>query len=104
MRRSPNRGLVAKNHLHVFVAVICAASVPGCVSTSAVTPAGNGIYVIHGRAVAPWNADKERTKALKKANAYCAKQSQHVVLHDIDERGHAALLGERATVTFECES
>lgn len=63
----------------------------------------HGTYVIQGKAVGLWNADKERAKALKNANEYCAKLGKRVLLHDIDETGHAALLGERATVTFECE-
>jgi hypothetical protein len=81
-----------------------AVALAGCVSASNVTPTGSGTYVIQGRAVGPWNADKERAKALKKANAYCAKLGKRVLLHDIDETGHAALLGEHATITFECES
>ena len=87
-----------------IVATVSAVLVAGCVSASKVTSTGDGIYVIQGRAIGPWNADKERAKALKQANAYCMKRSQHVLLHNIDERGHAALLGERATITFECEA
>jgi hypothetical protein len=83
---------------------IIAAALAGCVSASNVTPTGSGTYVIQGRAIGPWNADKERAKALKKANDYCARQGKRVLLHDIDETGHAALSGERATITFECET
>jgi putative hemolysin len=84
--------------------VVIAAALAGCVSASKVTSTPNGTYVIQGRAVGLWNADRERAKALKKANDYCAKQGKRVVLHNIDETGHAALLGERATITFECEA
>jgi hypothetical protein len=92
-----------KNCIYVMGAVIAAALV-GCVSTSNVTPTGGGTYVVQGRAIGPWNADKERAKALKKATGYCAKQGKRVLLHDMDETGHAALLGEHATITFECET
>jgi hypothetical protein len=97
------RALNARKLFHV-IGVLNAAAFAGCVSTSAVTSTGTGTYVIQGRAVGLWNADKERAKALKKANDYCAKQGKRVVLHNIDEYGHAALLGERATITFECET
>jgi hypothetical protein len=88
----------------IHTLLLVAAAFPGCVSTSKVTPTMNGTYVIQGKATGLWNADKERAKALKNANEYCAKQGKRVLLHDIDETGHAALLGERATITFECES
>ena len=96
-------GVDTKNSLYMMGAVI-AAALAGCVSVSKVTPTINGTYVIQGRAVGLWNADKERAKALKKANDYCAKQGKRVLLHNIDETGHAALSGERATITFECEA
>ena len=92
-----------KNFLYVM-GVVIAAALAGCVSASKVAPTGNGTYVIQGRAVGPWNVDKDRAKALKMANDYCAKQGKRVVLHNIDEAGHAALLGARATITFECET
>jgi hypothetical protein len=97
------QGVNTKSFLYMMGTVI-AAALAGCVSASNVTSTGNGTYVIQGRAVGPWNADKERAKALKKANGYCAKQGKRVLLHDIDETGHAALLGEHATITFECET
>jgi hypothetical protein len=78
--------------------------VAGCVSESKITSTANGVYVIQGRAVGPWNADKERIKALKQATAYCMRKSQRVLLHDIDEKDRAVHLVERATITFECES
>jgi hypothetical protein len=108
-RTSENRlsfaeeGVNTKNLIYTVGAVIAAILV-GCVSASNVTSTGGGTYVIQGRAVGPWNADRERAKALKKANDYCAKQGKRVLLHDIDETGHAALLGEHATITFECET
>jgi hypothetical protein len=94
-------------HARVFLyamGAVIAAVIAGCVSASNVTPTGSGTYVIQGRAVGPWTADRERAKALKKANDYCAKQGKRVVLHNMDESGHAALLGEHATITFECET
>ena len=95
-------GVNTKSFLYVMAAT-GAAALSACVSISKVTPTAGGAYIIQGRAVGVWNADKERAKALKKANDYCGKQGKRVILHDIDETGHAALLGERATVTFECE-
>ena len=92
-----------RNFLYMMGA-LSAAALAGCVSASKVTPVANGTYVIQGRAVGLWNADKERAKALKKANGYCAKLGKRVLLHDIDETGHAELLGERAEITFECEA
>ena len=94
--------MTTKDFLYMMVAVSVAA-LAGCVSISKVTPTAGGTYVIQGRAVGVWNADKERAKALKRANDYCGKQGKRVILHNIDETGHAALLGERATITFECE-
>ena len=88
----------------IYTLLSVATAFAGCVSASKVTPTMNGTYVIQGKAVGIWNADKERAKALMKANEYCAKQGKRVLLHDINERGHAALLGERATITFECET
>lgn len=87
-----------------LIATIIAVSLSGCVSASKITPAGNGTYVIQARAMVPWTSDKERKKALTKASDYCGKQSKRVVLHNIDETGHAVLLTERAKITFECES
>lgn len=87
-----------------FMLTVVAIVVVGCVSTTKVMPTSNGTYIIQGRAVGLWNADKERSKALKNADAFCAKQGKRVLLHDIAERGHAALLGEHATITFECET
>lgn len=87
-----------------IVVTVGAIMVAGCVSASKITSIGRGIYVIQGRAIGPWNADKDRTKALKQASAYCARRTQRVLLHNIDVKGHAALLGERVTITFECES
>jgi hypothetical protein len=95
--------LNAKTYLYI-IAGVGSIIVTGCVTASKVTSTASGIYVIQGRAVGPWNADKERTKALTQATAFCMRRSQRVVLHNIDESGHAALLGERATITFECES
>ncbi len=87
-----------------IIGAVSAATLAGCVSVSKVTSTANGTYVIQGRATGLWNADKERAKALKKATEYCAKQGKRLLLHDIDETGHAALLGEHATITFECET
>lgn len=87
-----------------LLATIIAVSLAGCVSESKVTPEANGTYVIQAHAIGPWNSDKERKKALSKASDYCGKQSKRVLLHDIDETGHAVLLTERAKITFECES
>jgi hypothetical protein len=87
-----------------LVAAITAVSLSGCVSASKITPAGNGTYVIQARGMGPWNSDKERKRALTKASDYCGRQSKRVVLHSIDESGHAVLLTERAEITFECES
>jgi hypothetical protein len=87
-----------------YTLLLVAAALAGCVSASKVTPTMNGTYVIQGKAVGIWNADKERAKALKKANEYCANQGKRMLLHDMDETGHAALLGERVTITFECET
>lgn len=90
--------------LLVIVAMASAALMVGCVSVSKVTSTGNGIYVIQGRAIAPWNSDKERKKALKQATAFCMKkQSQRVLLHSIDEKSHAIGMVERAVIAFECE-
>jgi hypothetical protein len=96
-------GMNTKDFIRVMGTVI-AAALGGCVSASNVTSTGGGTYVIQGRAVGPWTADRERAKALKKANDYCARQGKRVVLHNMDESGHAALLGEHATITFECET
>ncbi len=95
--------MTTESFFSIMVAAI-AAVLAGCVSTSKVTPAVNGTYVVQGHAIGPWNVDKGRTKALKKANDYCAKEGKRLLLHNIDEVGHAALLGERATITFECET
>lgn len=103
MSRGSNTRSTAKAALYMVGALIAGTGV-GCVSASNVTSSANGIYMIQGRAIGPWNADKERKKALKRATAYCMKRSQRVLLHSIDEKGHAALLGERATITFECET
>ncbi len=86
------------------MAAINAVALAGCASGPKVTPEANGTYVIQAHAIGPWNTDKERKKALSKASDYCAKQSKHILLHDIDETGHAMLLTERAKITFECES
>ena len=88
----------------LMIGAVFALGLAGCVSASNVTPTINGSYVVQGRAVGFWNADKGREKALKKANDYCVKQAKRLILHNIDETGHAALLGERATITFECET
>ena len=90
--------------LLLIVATASAALMAGCVSVSKVTATGNGIYVIQGRAIAPWNSDKERKKALKQATAFCMKKdSQRVLLHNIDEKSHAVGMVERAVIAFECE-
>jgi hypothetical protein len=96
-------GITAKSLVYM-IGVAGAAGLAGCVSTSTVTPTANGAYVIQGRAVGLWNADKERRMALKQANDYCVKHGKRLLLLNIDQTGHAALLGERATITFECES
>ena len=98
-----DRKMTTEPYVFLIVAAISAA-LAGCVSTSNVAPTANGTYVVQGHATGLWNADKGRTKALKKANEYCAKQGKRVLLHNIDEAGHAALLGERATIVFECEA
>lgn len=74
----------------------------GCVSTSKVMPAPGGLFMITGRANGPFNQGKETTRGMKKAGDYCAKQSKHVVLHDMGQTGHAALLGEHVVITFDC--
>ena len=43
-------------------------------------------------------------KSTETSCRFCMKRSQRVLLHDITEKGNASLLGERATVTFECET
>jgi hypothetical protein len=75
----------------------------GCVSTSKIMPAPGGLFVIKGRANGPFNEGKETTRSMKKAGDFCAKQSKHVVLHDMGQTGHAALLGEHVIITFDCE-
>ena len=91
--------------LLLIVAAATAAMMAGCVSVSKVTSTGDGIYVIQGRAIGPWNSDKERKKALKQATAFCMKkQSQRVLLHNIDEKSNAVWMVERAVIAFECEA
>ena len=67
-----------KNFLYVMAAT-SAAALSACVSVSKVTPTAGGAYIIQGRAVGVWNADKERAKALKKANDYCGKQGKRMI-------------------------
>jgi hypothetical protein len=94
---------VRKTYLRV-VATVSLGILAGCISVSKVTPTANGVYVVRGRAIAPWNSDKERKKALKVATEYCAKkQSQRVLLHNIDEKSRAFWTVEHATIVFECE-
>ena len=103
-----NRSSRSRPAWKAFVLIITAtgaAMIGGCVSVSKVTSTGDGIYVIQGRAIGPWNSDKERKKALKQATAFCMKrQSQRVLLHNIDEKSHAVWMVERAVIAFECEA
>ncbi len=75
----------------------------GCVSASEVQPIGNGRYMITGRASGGLNAGKETTAAEADANAYCSKQSKHMVLQNLDKAGNAAVFGENVNITFTCE-
>jgi hypothetical protein len=94
----------ARKTLIGIVAALSTATTVGCVSASKVTATANGVYVIKGRAIGPWNSDKERKKALKVATAFCLKkQSQRVLLHNIDEKSQAVWMIEHATIAFECE-
>jgi hypothetical protein len=86
-----------------LAAAAALAALAGCVSTSKVIPAPGGLYMIKGRANGPFNDGKETSRGMKKAADFCAKQSKHVVLHDIGSKGNAALLGEHVIITFECE-
>jgi hypothetical protein len=83
--------------------VVMATLVAGCVSASPVQPIGNGRYMITGRASGGLNAGKETTAAEADANAFCAKQSKHMVLQDLDKTGNAAVFGENISITFTCE-
>lgn len=92
-----------KHNIKILAAGLLTASLAGCVSTSKVMPAPGGLFVIKGRANGPFYDGKETTRGMKKANEFCAKQSKHVVLHDIGSKGNAALLGEHVIITFDCE-
>jgi hypothetical protein len=89
--------------IRISAAVVIAVLLAACVSTSKVVPAPGGYLMIKGRANGPFNDGKENTRGIKKANEYCARDSKHVVLHDIGNTGNAALLGEHVVIIFECE-
>ena len=94
---------MAYDNIPILSAGVLVATLVGCVATSKVMPAPGGLFMIKGRANGPLNNGKETTRGIKKANDYCARQSKHVVLHNIGETGNAALLGEHVIITFDCE-
>lgn len=86
---------------NVCLAVI---ALTGCVSTTAIVPAGKDSYLIAGRANGGLNAGKGTIEATQKANAYCATQQKVMVIRRLDTNGNAAVFGESANLFFSCVS
>jgi hypothetical protein len=103
MQRCHTPVAVKYNDIKILAAGVLAASLAGCVSTSKVMPAPGGLFMIKGRANGPFNDGKETSRGMRKANEFCAKQSKHVVLHNMGQTGNAALLGEHVIIIFDCE-
>jgi hypothetical protein len=80
------------------VAIILA----GCVTTSEVVPAPDGMYVISAANDACGNCEPPQSRATRRASAYCAKQNKTMVADDFDESGIDLGFGNRYTLTFSC--
>lgn len=74
----------------------CAPVIP-----ASITPEGNGVYLVTQSVTSAWL--DARSAALKRAEAFCQKQHQHVRLLTPDILNSPAEASDHAELEFRCE-
>jgi hypothetical protein len=76
----------------------------GCVTTSDVVPATQGMYTVSAANNACSACEPPQSRATRRASAYCAKLNMTMVADDTEELEINLGFGDRYTLTFSCIS
>jgi len=90
---------------HVVAAmlvVVCTACVPPTIKTSAVTPVGDGTYLVVSKPSYATNWSDIRFAALKAARDYCAGQDKKMLPAHTRTHGTSRLGEQDMELWFEC--
>jgi hypothetical protein len=74
----------------------------GCVTTSDVVPAAQGVYIISAANGSWSNREPPQIRATRRASAYCAKLNKKMVAEDFNDSDFGFGFGDRYTLTFSC--
>lgn len=85
-----------------ILALACTACVPAVINTSAVTPSGNGAYLVVGKPSYNTNWNDIRFKTLEVAEDYCAEQGKRMRQVGVKTHGNTKAGGQDYQLTFEC--
>ncbi|WP_250633517.1 hypothetical protein [Pinirhizobacter soli] len=92
-----NRHVVAAT-----VAVVCTACVPPTIKTSAVSPVGDGAYLVVSEPSYNTNWNDIRFQTLKAARDYCAGQDKKMLAVSTRTHGTSRLGNQDMELTFRC--
>lgn len=87
-----------------MLAVVCTACVPVTIKTSAVTPAGEGTYLVVGKPSYATNWRDIRLQTFQAANDYCAGQNQKMQAVKTKTHGTSRLGQQDLELTFLCRA
>jgi hypothetical protein len=68
---------------------------------ASISPEGNGVYLVTQSATSAWL--DARAAALKRADAFCRKQNQHIRLLTPEILNSPAETSDHAELEFRCE-
>ena len=87
-----------------MLAVVCTACVPVTIKTSAVTPAGEGTYLVVGKPSYASDWRDIRIQTFQAATDYCAGQNQKMQAVKEKTHGTSRLGAQDLELTFRCRA
>jgi len=93
-----------RNAVAAMLAVVCAACVPVTIKTSAVTPVGDGTYLVVSKPSYATNWKDIRLQTYHAADDYCAGQAQKMQAVKMKTHGTPRLGEQDMELTFRCKA
>jgi hypothetical protein len=88
--------------VRLTAALALAITLAGCVTTSDVVPATQGMYTVIAANNVCGNCEPPESRATRRASAYCSKLNKTMVADDSEELETNFGFGDRYTLTFSC--
>ena len=88
--------------LRLMAAFVSAISLASCVTTSDVVSASQEMYMISAANNGCSDCEPPKSRATRRANAYCAKLNKTMMPEDAEVSEIDFGLGERYALTFSC--